>query len=333
MKKQELEAILGNGVDELDLGPIEEHLHALATEPKLPVLALGLCTIRIEESAPALRALLARAADGETLSEDEQRLLFRGLYILGGARDAPACRPLLRLLRRPAQELDDLLGDAVTEGLARIAAGVFDGDAEALFDVIADSSVDELVRDGLLGAATFLTWQGLIERGRMERFLVRFHEQRLAPDEDMAWIGWQRSIALLGLRDLAPLVRGAWDEGRVTAEPYDRSEFEQNLVEAERRPDDVERFHEIELGYIEDVLGALEWTDYVDDGDEDWLSDDLSDDEEFSDEDLFEAAGLFEEPLTPLEPVKNPLRHVGRNDPCPCGSGKKAKKCGRARQD
>jgi len=27
------------------------------------------------------------------------------------------------------------------------------------------------------------------------------------------------------------------------------------------------------------------------------------------------------------DPVHNPLRHVGRNDPCPCGSGKKFKKC------
>ena len=27
------------------------------------------------------------------------------------------------------------------------------------------------------------------------------------------------------------------------------------------------------------------------------------------------------------EPVRNPLRDVGRNDPCPCGSGKKYKKC------
>lgn len=26
-------------------------------------------------------------------------------------------------------------------------------------------------------------------------------------------------------------------------------------------------------------------------------------------------------------PVRNPLRDVGRNDPCPCGSGKKFKKC------
>jgi hypothetical protein len=26
-------------------------------------------------------------------------------------------------------------------------------------------------------------------------------------------------------------------------------------------------------------------------------------------------------------PIRNPLRGIGRNDPCPCGSGKKYKKC------
>jgi uncharacterized protein YecA (UPF0149 family) len=29
----------------------------------------------------------------------------------------------------------------------------------------------------------------------------------------------------------------------------------------------------------------------------------------------------------PFETHHNPMRHVGRNDPCPCGSGKKAKRC------
>ncbi|HHX35122.1 MAG TPA: zinc chelation protein SecC [Gammaproteobacteria bacterium] len=27
------------------------------------------------------------------------------------------------------------------------------------------------------------------------------------------------------------------------------------------------------------------------------------------------------------EPVRNPLKAIGRNDPCPCGSQKKYKKC------
>jgi uncharacterized protein len=30
---------------------------------------------------------------------------------------------------------------------------------------------------------------------------------------------------------------------------------------------------------------------------------------------------------SPVTPVLNPHRDVGRNDPCPCGNGKKFKKC------
>jgi len=34
-----------------------------------------------------------------------------------------------------------------------------------------------------------------------------------------------------------------------------------------------------------------------------------------------------EKEYLPQEPLTNPFRHVGRNDPCPCGSGKKFKRC------
>ena len=37
----------------------------------------------------------------------------------------------------------------------------------------------------------------------------------------------------------------------------------------------------------------------------------------------------LDEPLAWNEgvPAHNPFRHVSRNDPCPCGSGKKFKRC------
>jgi uncharacterized protein YecA (UPF0149 family) len=38
--------------------------------------------------------------------------------------------------------------------------------------------------------------------------------------------------------------------------------------------------------------------------------------------------GEDEEPLPPpVEPIRGEDEAVGRNDPCPCGSGKKYKKC------
>ncbi|NEU98253.1 DUF1186 domain-containing protein [Bradyrhizobium uaiense] len=134
MKKEEVEAIFKQG----DLGPIEDCLDAIAIQPRLPALAVGMCLLRMEEAVPPLRALVARAANGEALSDDEVVLLFRGLYILGGGRDREVCRDLLRLLRRTEAELDDLLGDVVTQSMASIVAGVFDGDVETLLSPISD---------------------------------------------------------------------------------------------------------------------------------------------------------------------------------------------------
>jgi uncharacterized protein len=310
VKKQELEVILGDGKNTPDLGPIENYLHAVATERKLPNFAVGMCTLRIEEAAPKLRAVLARAAEGEELSDDEGLLLFRGLHILGGARDREACQPLLRLLRRPFDEVDTLLGDAVTENLAKIVTGVFDDDIDALFALIIDGSINEFIREALFGAATFLTWERRIERDRFRDFLVRFHEERPAEDNVAPWAGWVQAIALLGLRDLVPLAHSAFREGRISEEWTDRRQFDKDLARAERAPDDIERFAEMHLGYIEDVLVSLEWARHTED-----VFDDESEEAPWID---------F---AYPSEPVRNPWRHVGRNDPCPCGSGKKAKKC------
>jgi len=310
VKKQELEVILGDGENTPDLGPIEDYLHAVATERKLPAFAVGMCTLRIEEAAPKLRAVLARAAEGKELSDDESLLLFRGLHILGGARDREACQPLLRLLRRPFDEIDTLLGDAVTENLAKIVTGVFDDDIDALFALIIDGSINEFIREALFGAATFLTWERRIERIRFRDFLVRFHEERPAEDNDAPWAGWVQAIALLGLRDLVPIAQSAFREGRISAEWTDRRQFDKDFAEAERAPDDIDRFAKMHLGYIEDVLVSLEWARHAED-----VFDD--DDEEAPWTDF----------AYPNEPVRNPWRHVGRNDPCPCGSGRKAKKC------
>jgi hypothetical protein len=173
--------------------------------------------------------------------------------------------------------------------------------------LIADSSIDEFIREALFGAATFLAWERRIDRDRLREFLVRFHEERPAEDGDQAWAGWLQAIALLGLRDLVPLVDKAWR--RLPEQWIDRPQFDEDLAAAERAPDDIDRFTLNNLGYIEDVIVSLEWADSAEDG--------FDDDEEAPWNDFA--------PLN--EPVRNPWRHVGRNDPCPCGSGKKAKKC------
>ncbi|MFC6049659.1 SEC-C metal-binding domain-containing protein, partial [Methylobacterium hispanicum] len=98
--------------------------------------------------------------------------------------------------------------------------------------------------------------------------------------------------ALLGFRDLAPRVEAARRDGRITDEISDAGWFKEALRKAVNRPDDLRRFDAWSFGTLDDPLADLAWTE--------------------------EGAGL---------PQQNPYRDVGRNDPCPCGSGKKFKKC------
>ena len=148
----------------------------------------GALHLRYPASGPLLRAALERAADGKLVDGDDELLLFRALHIVGVRRDPLGFDLLLRILHRPNDELEDLLGDAITETLPRIAIGVFNGDTEALFDAIVDLRLDEYVRSALLGAATFLTWEGRIERAQMVGFLGRFYAEKTTPGREK-WPG------------------------------------------------------------------------------------------------------------------------------------------------
>ncbi len=277
----------------MTLAPIQRSIDDLAVERGYPTEAVEACLRQPGQSVPLLRAILGRAARGLDLSDAEASQLFLGVHILAQLRDQPSCPPLLRLLRRPIDAVEALLGDAVTVTMAKVVASLYDGDADALFDTIGDATVDEFVRDALWRAAAYLTFQGRIARDTMAAFIVRYDEERLAPAHDMGWYGWLEAIAQLGLEDLAPRVEPLWSDDRLPENVLDREHFDGDLATALRVPGDAARFEATQAGTIDDVGAALAWAD--------WHG--------------------------APEPYVNPMRDVGRNDPCPCGSGKKAKKC------
>jgi hypothetical protein len=318
MNKQDYDDLMAQvAAADLFADPIEVHLNNLANPPTLPAVAIAACVARFEEAVPYLHLVLSKAASDFKLTDAETDLNYYGLHIMAAARYTQAFPDLIRMLCNSSAEIEVLLGDAVTATLPNIIIGLFDGSTRRLFRLIESYPViDEWVRGSALRAATYLTWEGRIDLNEMTDFLLRFYQEDLAYDGELVWHDWQNAIAMLGLRDMAPMVLAAREAGHMATDVDDPEHFATMLSEAEAAPRDIDRFTREQLAPIVDVAKTLSWGAYA------ALPDSGA---------RIDVIKL----LTQSSPKKknsilsitNPNRHIGRNDPCPCGSGKKYKKC------
>jgi hypothetical protein len=291
----------------------ERLINVLRNERNLPSTEIAVATLYADVIEPDVIGVLERAVR-EDLDIPAGNLLFRGIHILGGRRFPTAYRPLVAFLSGPQERVETLLGDAVTENLSQILAGLFDGDEQPLCELVANSGIDPFVREAALNALAFHVFQRRIDRTAFEAFLLRFDEQGLATaDDDVMWHAWMTAIAVLGVTALEGRVRAAFADGRIAPHWCDEDDFDRLLKAAIARPDDPTRLEQEQMGYIEDVLVALEKFA-------------PSEEDEFGDQGDEPDGGGVDQPEFGVT-AYNPYRHVGRNDPCPCGSGKKFKKC------
>jgi hypothetical protein len=238
--------------------------------------------------------------------------------LLGEWREKSAYRPLAALLRLPPEELDDVLGEAVDRTGHRVMAAVFDGDPAPLYDIIRDPAADEAARSRMLEALAMVTLRGELAREETARFLGACFAE-LPQRECFVWDGWQNAIAMLGMVELVPLVKQAFKRGFIDRRALDFADFETELrrvLDGGPTPGwQGEREFELFGDTIEELAG---WA-YPDPDDEEgeWESGEPG--QRISDERVLWSAREG--------PAVNPYKGVGRNDPCPCGSGKKFKKC------
>ena len=254
-----------------------------------------------EAITPELLQVLERAAEDPVKVAEQKDYMLHvfAMYLLAQFREKRAYRLLVKIFSAPGETPFDLAGDTVTERLKCIFGSVYDGDPTPLQALVEDENANEYVRNAAMDAFVVLKESGQMSREAVMAYYRSLFHGKLKRTFSYAWNGLVTAVADLPAPELLEEVRQAYRDDLV--EEADREDIELELLSPE--PWGRNRF-----GLITDAIATMEW----------WAS--------FHRD---ETPARKPHPGSPTSHSPPLLRttKVGRNDPCPCGSGKKYKKC------
>jgi hypothetical protein len=279
--------------------------------PREAMIAAGQCR---EEMVPIFLEQINRLSQKPITSSndpDVSAFLFT-FFLLGEWREQRAYRPLTSLLRRDEKELDYLIGDAVTEGAARVIAAVFDGDLQPIFEVLEDPEADMFARSQMIDALVTIAGTHSDCAIQVRAWFERFFEADF-DKPDVLWDSWSFAVAELALAHLEPQVREAFERGYIDPMSITFEHFQRDLTSAIETGQSTWYHRSRTTKPIDSAVEELsQWYCFSDD----YLNGREA--KRASNNPFLDSFG---------EPFLNDGPKVGRNDPCPCGSGKKYKKC------
>ena len=272
---------------------------------------------RMEEMTPHLLHVLesAQTDPDEYLEGRKVMLPTYAAYLLAQSRETRAYRPLLALLNLEGDLPEEFFGDSITEDMHNILACVFAGDETPLRALIENPLADEYAR----ASAGLYTYPALLLAGRItaaevERYFLELFEGKLEREPSHAWDILCSLSADLAFAALLPHIGKAFEDG--LCDPFfDRFEHIEERITSGGDP----RWKK-GCKPIDDVVAMMEtWACF---------NDSSSPRPPTAGSQYLESLGATRE-FSSLPSIPPPPQYpgVGRNDPCPCGSGRKFKKC------
>ena len=257
---------------------------------------------------------------------------FFGLYLLSEFQVEEAFPLILEAITLPDEGAFELFGDAVTEALSSILAGFATKYPELIEGLISDPAVDVFVRWAAISANLYLIRDGVLSREECFRKLEAHYHAALARGDDAIIPCVLDGMLNLAMPEMLPLLKDAMARDLHDDSFFDLEYAEEHISKSDESFQD--ELNRCKPTGVPDAIAELRATFYseceeqsrlaelggkiahvrakMDRIHENWVDD-------FGDE--------LVEYIAQAGTIHNTKPHVGRNDPCTCGSGKKFKKC------
>ncbi len=323
---------------EVDLNALIAALDAGWNE--LPEEALRTCQAHRELVTPRLIEVLKEAVQlgREGKVRGGNAPLF-ALFLLTEFEAREALPVLLGLFALPGLVLDELLDDVITEVTQRVLAVLAGDQPDLIESLIVNRQINEYVRWEAASALCCLVRDGRMPREEAVGRLVRQLRAAIAAEDS-----WGVTVIVNELGDLNPLevqeeIKAAFDSKLVDGSLTDWNTFNKHNFHPDqpgacpdlrgKRPSAVaDTVEELRGWYCFTEEYRREMREYEAQQEEEWPEygeeyDDVDYENDKYGGDLPTGVDWEPPPIT----IRNDSPRIGRNDPCPCGSGKKYKKC------
>jgi hypothetical protein len=271
-----------------------------------------------EEVAPELLRVLEETVDrAEEFAGDGGYMAhLYAMFLLAQFREARAYPLMVRFALLPSDLLDDLCGDFVTDTLGRVLASVCGSDVEGIKSIIEDEKADEWARGAALESLVTLVATGKKSREEIVSYFASLFRGKLERRPSNVWDELANSSCDLWPGELLADIEQAYAEDLIDEQCIELDDVQRDFAKGkdELLADLAQNPHHHLVNDTVKEFGR--WACFQ---------------PKKARPDIRTTKGLPKPApklpvgFVPVWTIATP--RAERNEPCPCGSGKKYKKC------
>jgi hypothetical protein len=270
-----------------------------------------------EEITPELLRILEDTVDraAQLDAEGDYMAHLYAMFLLAQFREARAYPLVLRFASLPGDLLDSLCGDFITEDLGPVLASVCGGELAGIQSLIENEYTDEWVRGAALSSLVTLVAAGQKSRDEIVSYFARLFRGTLVRKWSHVWDTLVSYSSDLYPEELLDDIKQAYEQGLVDPGYIGFDDVKRDLAVGKDRilarlADNPHR------RLVEDTVAEMGW----------WACF-RADSQDRAKSTALGSAKTSLNPAAGSSRINKATPKTGRNEPCPCGSGKKYKKC------
>lgn len=299
-----------------EINNLEDAIDALRyfTKP-FPEAAIQFAIKQKDDITPALLAFLQETIDDyQELADSEFFGHLYALFLLANFREKAAFPLAIKIASLPGDFPDLLLGDSITEDFHRILGSLYNDDLDSLKTIIEEPNIYCWSRNAGLKTLLVLFKENILTREWIINYLKELFQHPTFINDNEAVTSLINTACEIYPEELYDDIQNVLEKGNLDPFEINMKWIDSVMALGKEAALEKEIYEKPYFDLINDVVKEMSW----------WAS--------------------FREDTNPIPlPISeaNPNWHndfasltyergtpkIGRNEPCPCGSGKKYKKC------